>query len=98
MFARLFIWHQIQKIFPKKIIDLVGPEKITFKQFLRNSISDPNLIVEKIPVKKAYHNALTEKKFAYGIEDLNILLGNFQGNHTKLKKLSGINFTKVRNI
>ena len=86
------------KNFSKKIIDLVGPEKITFKQFLRNSISDPNLIIEKIPVKKAYHNALTEKKFAYGIEDLNILLGNFQGNHTKLKKLSGINFTKVRSI
>ena len=86
------------KNFSKKIIDLVGPEKITFKQFLRNSISDPNLIIEKIPVKKAYHNALTNKKFAYGIEDLNILLGNFQGNHTKLKKLSGINFTKVRNI
>ena len=86
------------KNFSKKIIDLVGPEKITFKQFLRNSISDPNLIIEKIPVKKAYHNALTNKKFAYGIEDLNILLGNFQGNHTKLKKLSGINFTKVRSI
>ena len=86
------------KNFSKKIIDLVGPEKIIFNQFLRNSISDPNLIIEKIPVKKAYHNALTNKKFAYGIEDLNILLGNFQGNHTKLKKLSGINFTKVRNI
>ena len=86
------------KFFSKKIIDLVGPEKISFKQFLKNSITNSNLIIETIPVDKAYDNALVDKKFAYGIEDLNILLGNFVGNHAKLKKLSGFNFTKVRNV
>lgn len=86
------------KKFAKKIIDLVGPEKISFKQFLKNSITNSNLIIETIPVDKAYDNALVDKKFAYGIEDLNILLGNFVGNHAKLKKLSGFNFTKVRNV
>ena len=86
------------KIFSKKIIDLVGPEKIQFKQFLENSTSDYNLTIEKIPVKKAYYNALSDQKFAYGNEDLNILLGNFQGNYKRLQKLSGIKFTKIKSI
>ena len=84
--------------FSKKIIDLVGPEKISFSQFVKNSALKSNSEIEKIPLKKAFVYALTEKNFVYGIEDLNILLGNFVGNHAKLKKLSGFNFTKVRNV
>ena len=86
------------KIFSKKIIDLVGPEKIQFKQFLENSVSEYNVTIEKISVKKAYYNALSDQKFAYGNEDLNILLGNFQGNYKRLQKLSGIKFTKIKSI
>ena len=39
--------------FSKKIIDLVGPEKITFKQFLKNSTNNSNIEIEKIPSKKS---------------------------------------------
>ena len=86
------------KLVCKKIIDLVGPQKLTFKQFLKNSISNSNVNIEKVPVSKAYHYALSDQKFAYGIEDLNILLGNFQGDYERLKKLSGIKFTKIKSI
>ena len=86
------------KFFSKKIIDLVGPEKITFRQFLKNSISNSNVRMEEISEKKASHKALTDKKFPYGTEDLNILFGNFQGDHQKLSKISGIKFTKIRSI
>ena len=86
------------KLVCKKIIDLVGPQKLTFKQFLKNSISNSNVNIEKVPVSKAYHYALSDQKFAYGIEDLNILLGNFQGNHEKLESLSGFKFMKVKKI
>ena len=86
------------KKFSKKIIDLVGPEKISFKQFLINSISKSNIKIKKISLAEAYVKALTDNKFAYGIEDLNILLGDFQGNHEKLRKMSGIKFLKIRNI
>ena len=86
------------KSFSKKIIDLVGPEKIPFKQFLKNSTSNSNVPIETISVDDAYHKASTDRKFPYGIEDLNILLGDFKGNYEKLKKLSGINFSKIRSI
>ena len=49
-------------------------------------------------LKKARTHAITEKNFPYGIEDLNILSGNYQGNHEKLKKLSGLKFIKIRSI
>ena len=86
------------KLVCKKIIDLVGPQKLTFKQFLKNSISNSNVNIEKVPVNMAYHYALSDQKFAYGVEDLNILLGNFQGDYERLKKLSGIKFTKIKSI
>ena len=41
---------------------------------------------------------MTNKNFPYGIEDLNILSGNFRGNHKKLEKLSGLKFAKIRKI
>ena len=86
------------KNFENKIIDLVGPETISFKKFVKNSISQSNIALENVPLKQLHDHALNDKTFPYGIEDLNILLGNFVGNHAKLKKLSGFNFTKVRNV
>ena len=84
--------------FSKKIIDLVGPEKITFKQFLKNSTNNSNIEIEKIPSKKSIVYSSSHKKFPYSIEDLNILFGNFEGNHDKLRNISKIEFTKIRNI
>ena len=86
------------KKFAKKIIDLVGPEKISFSQFVKNSALKSNSEIEKIPLKKAFVYALTEKNFVYGIEDLNILLGNFEGNHERLRKISKLEFSKIIGI
>ena len=88
----------LSKKFSNQIFDLVGPKKITFKIFLKNSISKSNIKITKISLKDAFVSALTDKTFPYGIEDLNILLGNFQGNYGKLKKISGIEFTKISSI
>jgi NADH dehydrogenase len=85
------------KNFSKKIIDLVGPEKISFKNFLENSVK-PNVILENISLKKARNHARTEKNFPYGVEDLNILSLNLQGNHKKLEKLSSLEFIKIKSI
>ena len=85
------------KNFSKKTIDLVGPKKISFKKFLENS-TKPNVVLTNVPFKKARIHAMTVKNFPYGIEDLNILSGNFQGDHEKIEKLSGLKFIKIRSI
>ena len=84
--------------FSKKIIDLVGPEKISFIQFAKNSALRFNSKIEKISIKKSFDSALSEKKFPYGIEDLNILLGNFHGNYKKLKIISKMEFSRIKSI
>jgi hypothetical protein len=76
----------------------VGPEKISFIQFAKNSALRFNSKIEKISIKKSFDRALTEKKFPYRIEDLNILLGDFHGNYKKLKIISKIEFSRIKSI
>jgi len=85
------------KNFSKKTIDLVGPRKISFRKFLENSVK-PNVVLETMSLKKARIHTTTKKNFPYGIEDLNILSGNFKGNHGKLEKLSGLKFIKIKSV
>jgi len=85
------------KNFSRKTVDLVGPKKISFKKFLENSAKS-TVVLENISLKKARTRAITKKNFPYGIEDINILSGNFQGNNDKLEKLSGLKFKKIRSI
>jgi len=86
------------KNFENKIIDLVGPEKISFKKLIKNSISKTDISLHNVSLNQSFDYASNDKAFPYGIEDLNILLGNFQGSHKKLERLSGFKFMKVKRI
>ena len=39
-----------------------------------------------------YHAAVNNPKTDFGIDDLNILVGDYVGNHKKLKSMSRIDF------
>jgi len=79
------------KKYSNKIVDLVGSEVITYQKF----ISQINFKqIKKISLKDAYHQAIHDPDSIFGIDDLNILVGNFVGDFKKLEKLSGLNFTK----
>ncbi|BDQ31871.1 SDR family oxidoreductase [Nitrosopumilus zosterae] len=78
-----------------RIIDLVGPDNISFEEYVRLFSKRTNTRIKKINLEDSYHDAITNPKSDFGIDDLNILIGNFRGNHNKLKKLTGINFESV---
>ncbi|MCV0431794.1 SDR family oxidoreductase [Nitrosopumilus sp.] len=78
-----------------KIIDLVGPDSVTFEKYVRIFSKGTNTKIRKIPLEEAYHNTIVNSKYDFGIDDLNILIGNFKGNHDKLSKLSKIKFHSV---
>lgn len=88
----------IERKFRNKIIDLVGPEKITFEKYVKFFIQNRNTQICKMDLEEAYHLAITNPKFDYGIDDLNILIGNFTGNHKKLRILSKMKFQSVKNL
>ena len=80
--------------FSNKIIDLVGPKTITYQKLI-SEIKFKK--IKKISLEQAYHHAIREPDYIFGIDDLNILVGNFVGDFKKLKRLSRIKFTNYNN-
>lgn len=78
------------KRFSNKIVDLVGPRSISFSSFARRFAKSRGVEVKKISLEKAYYDALNRPSLAvYGLDDLNILVGNFIGNYARLERLCG---------
>ena len=81
--------------FNNKIIDLVGPDYVTFEKYVKLFSKGTKTKIRKINLEKAYHNAIVNSKSDFGIDDLNILIGNFKGNHKRLSEISKIKFQSV---
>lgn len=86
------------KQFSNKIVDLVGPQTITFESFVKKFVKKKAKI-KKIDLERAYHTALNRPRTAvYGLDDLNILVGDFVGDHKKLERLCGFKLTPLKEI
>ena len=91
------VFHQSldQIKFKNKIIDLVGPDYLTFEQYVKLFSKDTKTKIKKINLENAYYDAITNSKSNFGVDDLNILIGDFKGNYNKLQKLSQMKFESV---
>ena len=85
----------LQPKFKNKIIDLVGPDFITFEKYVKLFSKGTKTSIKKIKLEDAYYDAITNSKSDFGVDDLNILIGNFKGNHEKLKKITNMEFESV---
>jgi nucleoside-diphosphate-sugar epimerase len=87
-----------QKKFSNKIIDLVGPKMVTFNDYIRDFLQGKKIPIKNINLENAYHAALNNPKTDFGIDDLNILIGDYVGNHKKLKSMSRIEFKTYKDV
>lgn len=78
--------------FSRKIIDLVGPQTVTYNRFVQDLVGRSR--IRHVDFEKAYHDALALVDSQYGVDDLGILVGNYVGSHRKLASISGMVFTK----
>lgn len=79
------------KKFSNQVIDLVGPKTISFENYVKRFIKGKKTKIKKISLEQAYFDALNNSKnVPYGIDDLNIMVGDFTSSHKRLEKLSGI--------
>jgi len=85
------------KKFQNKILDLVGSESLKYKEFVK-LFSQGTTKIKKINLEKAYHDAISNPNSDFAIDDLNLLIGDFKGNHTKLKMISKIEFLNIREL
>ena len=84
--------------FRNKIIDLVGPDHVTFTQYVKLFAKGTNTSIKKTSLEDLYHDAITNPKSNLGVDDLNILIGNFKGDHTKLRKISEMKFQSIMKL
>ncbi len=96
--TKLILQSITDKKFKNKTLDLVGPEKISFKKYIQLFLQKKKTKLYYIDIEDAYYRAITNSKFDYGIDDLNILVGNFVGDHKKLRNLSKMNFQSVKEL
>ena len=84
--------------FDNKILDLVGPEIITYEEYVKLFSKKTDTKITKIDLEKAYNKAISSPYSEFGIDDLNLLIGDFKGDHSKLQKISGISFKSVKEL
>lgn len=86
------------KRFTKKILDLVGPELITFERYIKEFSRGTGTKIKKTSLESVYHKAISNHKSNFGVDDLNLLVGNFTGNHKKLQQISEMKFQSVMQL
>ena len=94
--AKIILEAVLEKKFSKKIIDLVGPQKINFEDFVKLFAKNTGTKIEKISIEDAYEEAKRNAKSVYGLESLNILVGDYTSDGQQLQKLSDVKLTTVR--
>jgi len=94
--AKIILEAVLEKKFSKKILDMVGPQKIRFEDFVKLFTKNTSVKIKKINLESAYDEAKRNPRSVYGLESLNILVGDYTSDGKQLKKLSDVKLTTVR--
>jgi NADH dehydrogenase len=84
--------------FKKQTLDLVGSESISFQNYVKLFSRKTQTKIKKINLETAYHDAISKPQSEFGVDDLNLLIGDFKGDHKKLKNISKISFQSIRGL
>lgn len=94
--SKIILESLFNKRLSNKTLDLVGPEIITLEDYIRGLLRNTDAKIKKIPLEEAYYNAISRCSASMGVDDLNLLVGNFSGDHTKLERASGVKLQRIR--
>ena len=87
--AKIILESILKKKFSNKILDLVGPKKISFEDFVKLFSKNTKVKFKKINLKNAYDEG------TYSSESLDLLIGDYTSDMTQLQKLASIKLTPV---
>ncbi len=85
------------KKFSNKIIDLVGPQIVSYNDFVKKFLHGKKIKIKKMDFETVYHDAL-HNKGPFGVDDLSIMAGDYIGDHKKLASLSKMRFTRYDEV
>ncbi len=86
------------KKFKNQTLDLVGSESIPYLKYVKLFSTPTKTKIKKLDLESAYYNAISKPRSEFGLDDLNLLIGNFKGDHKKLQNLSKLQFQSIRNL
>ena len=87
--AKIILEAILEKKFSNKILDLVGPRKISFEDFVKLFSKNMKVKFKKINLKNAYDEG------TYSSESLDILVGDYTSDVKHLQKLTSVKLTTV---
>ena len=87
--AKIILESILRKKFSNKILDLVGPKKISFEDFVKLFSKNTKVKFKKINLRNAYDEG------TYSSESLDLLTGDYTSNVRHLQKLTSIKLTVV---
>ena len=87
--TKIILESILKKKFSNKILDLVGPRKISFEDFVKLFSKNTKVKLKKINLKDAYDEG------TYSSESLDLLIGDYTSDMTQLQKLSSFKLTPV---
>jgi len=87
--AKIILESILEKKFSNKILDLVGPRKISFEDFVKLFSKNTKVKLKKINLKNAYNEG------TYSSESLDLLIGDYTSDMTQLQKLASVKLTPV---
>lgn len=95
--ADIVIQSVTGKKFSNKIIDLVGPQIVSYGTFVKKFLGKRKIKIKKLDFETAYHDAL-HNKGPFGVDDLSIMVGDYIGDHKKLASLAKMRFTRYDEV
>jgi len=87
--TKIILESILKKKFSNKILDLVGPRKISFEDFVKLFSKNTKVKLKKINLKNAYNEG------TYSSESLDLLIGDYTSDMTQLQKLASVKLTPV---
>lgn len=70
-------------------LDLVGPRTVPYRS-LAAALAPPGAPLRTVPLAEAYRSALRDPSYAYGTDDLDVIVGGFTGDHARLRRAAGL--------
>jgi uncharacterized protein YbjT (DUF2867 family) len=95
--AKIMVKSILGNSFSNKIIDLVGPQTVSYNTFVKKFTARKKIGIRKIDFESIFHDALRNEG-SFGIDDLSIMIGDYVGNHQKLASLAKMKFTKYDKV
>lgn len=80
-----------------RILDMVGPQTVTFAEYAR-MFAGPDTPVSHMDMESAYRQAILSEDPRYGVDDLNIMVAGFTGDHTKLLQTTNMKFRTIQQM